>query len=141
MRLLLLAMLIGLTSCSSKKAVNDDTTPALAAFVPSYGVGSSAQGDFLARQSKAGISGQLFLKSQISSILPNTRINLYQWQKNQWKLISELSTDIEGKFSITQALFEGRYELRVANPKYVGQLPVVLDEKPVKDLIFEVTLK
>lgn len=153
MKYFLLALLMMSLGCSSKPtAVNSEidylpvledsavATSALAAGASSN-VQVRGRRDYLKRNPSVAISGQLLLKSEIPTPLSNTRVNLYLWANNAWKVISEMSTDIEGKFVVTQKLLPGKYQLNVMNPKYVGVLPVTLDDKPIKDLIFEVSRK
>ncbi len=137
MKFILALNLLLIFACSNKpKAVNDTAHWPLAPFTTP----ESTQ-EVLHRPAESAISGQLLLKSQISSILPNTRLNLYRLDGQVWKLVSEFNTDIDGRFAVTQKLFPGRYELRSAHSKYVGVLPVLLNDKAENDLIFEVTLK
>ena len=88
-----------------------------------------------------GISGTVYLKDKLSTFLPHTKLSLYRSVNNRWILVHNTSTDIEGKFSVGPMLRQGKYQLRVVHPKYLGYLPISLNDSSERDLIFEVMRK
>ncbi|MBC7421260.1 MAG: hypothetical protein H7328_11080 [Bdellovibrio sp.] len=99
------------------------------------------QGQTFYNGSSSAISGRIFLKNTVSSIIPNAQLELFKWSKEKWVSVIKVSTNINGEFNVTHKLYPGKYELRTVSQKYQGILLIALDDKPIKDLIFEVSLK
>lgn len=95
--------------------------------------------DTLKPNPKSAISGTLYLKSEISTLLSNARVGLYIKAAQQWNKIDEMSSDYQGHFSFTQKLYPGEYELRIMDPRFSGKLPLTIENKPLKGVIFEVS--
>jgi hypothetical protein len=86
-----------------------------------------------------GLSGKVFLKSEIPLPLANVRLGLFQQTSNGEKMVHEFSSARDGSFEITRSIQRGQYLLKVTDPRYQGQMAVSLIEKPAIDLIFEIT--
>ncbi len=93
------------------------------------------------QKGRNAITGTIYQKSQISTILINTKVGLFQKSGNNWNKIDEANSDYRGNFSLMTKVVPGNYELRVMDPKYSGKMPLTLEKKPLAGLIFEVNEK
>ena len=141
-KLIVFLGLVFLMACQSQPgAVNSDYRAA--ALMPTQDPSvppdaPAATDEAIMQLPRSAISGTLYQKDKISSILINTKIGLYQKQSKGWKKIDEVDSDYQGGFSVTKKLYPGDYELRVLDTKYSGKMPVTLEKKPQSRLIFEV---
>lgn len=141
-RLIAITGLIFLVSCQSQPgAVNTDYRAG--AMRPTLDTSLAPDAppvtqEAVMQQPRSALSGTIYQKDRISSILMNTKIGLYQKSAAGWSKVDETNSDFKGEFSITKKLYPGEYELRVLDPKYTGKMPVILENKPLSKLIFEV---
>ncbi|MBC7742462.1 MAG: prealbumin-like fold domain-containing protein [Bdellovibrionaceae bacterium] len=139
---LLAGIISFLLGCSHEpKPVNPSPTKTKTNILFPIATGPQGTQEVLNRKNKAALAGKVILKDQLGKLVSNAHFNLYKRINNGWKLISEITTDINGEFAVTQELYHGRYELRPVSSKYEGKLVVDIDDKPERDLIFEVTIK
>lgn len=89
--------------------------------------------DAISRSPSGAIEGRVQLDADLPIPLSGVLLGLYN---SQGKEISLLTTDTDGSFRITQKLRRGKYELRILDRRYHGQMAVDLEDQPVKNLVF-----
>jgi hypothetical protein len=132
--------LVHLSGCSNKpKAVNDSFELPV---YPALYTQENADSLTLAKPIIVALSGQVVTNLQIPTPIPQATLLLEFEKEKRWTRYTELTTDLEGKFKITQKIFPGNYKLSINSPKkWQGELKFNVSDKPISNLFLTVSEK
>lgn len=91
----------------------------------------------------SAISGTMNLKSKENLPTQNLiyiNISIDTFKNSKWVHFADVVTNREGFFNVTQKTPYGQYRLKVNDPRYVGEMYLTLDTRPLTSIIFEVEL-
>lgn len=93
--------------------------------------------------SVAAVTGSVVLKAEIPTPVSRIAISLQKQENGNWKEISSTNSEPDGSFRFTLRLTSGQYRILVpeSSKLYSGLQEFSLTDKPIKNMIFEVTAK
>jgi 5-hydroxyisourate hydrolase-like protein (transthyretin family) len=97
------------------------------------------QDDASKQTPEAAIAGTVMTSDRIAIPVSRILIGLYILENGTWTEVTRMTTEIDGKFSITRRLYSGTYDVRSLDPRYKGKVGLTLVSSPVLNLILSVS--